>query len=262
MDKHGAEDRPGSAGPILYDELAEWWPLLSDPSDYAEEATYYATQLKRRCGHSARTLLELGSGGGNNASHVKTAFEELVLVDAAPGMLAVSRALNPECEHRVGDMRSIRLGREFDCVFVHDAIGYVTSLEDLHAVAATVFVHCRPGGSFLIAPDFVRESFRVQVSHGGHDGAERAMRYLQWTWDPDPSDQTYTVDFAFLLRDEDGTVRVRHDRHVLGLFSTAQWLEALERVGFVPAVERFRHSEVPTEMSVFVGNRPDGQDRG
>jgi SAM-dependent methyltransferase len=245
----------------LYDELAEWWPLLSDPSDYAEEATYYATQLKRRCGHSARTLLELGSGGGNNASHVKTAFEELVLVDAAPGMLAVSRALNPECEHRVGDMRSIRLGREFDCVFVHDAIGYVTSLEDRHAVAATVFIHCRPGGSFLIAPDFVRESFRAQVSHGGHDGPERALRYLQWTWDPDPSDQTYTVDFAFLLRDEDGTVRVRHDRHVLGLFSTAQWLEALERVGFVPAVERFRHSEVPTEMSVFVGNRPDVQDR-
>jgi SAM-dependent methyltransferase len=242
----------------LYDELASWWPLMSAPSDYAEEATYYAAQLKRRCG-SARTLLELGSGGGNNASHLKAVFDELVLVDVAPRMLEVSQALNPECEHRVGDMRSVRLEREFDCVFVHDAIGYVTTLEDLRAVAETVFAHCRPGGSFLIAPDFVRESFRAGVAHGGHDGTDRALRYLEWTWDPDPSDRTYTVDFAYLLRSEDGAVLVRHDRHLMGLFSTEEWLRILRDVGLDPTMETLRHSEVPVGMSVFVGNRPDTQ---
>lgn len=254
--KHAAGDRPEGTSLILYDELASWWPLLSDPADYAEEATYYAARLKRRCGSSARTLLELGSGGGNNASHLKEVFEELVLVDAAPRMLEVSQGRNPECEHQVGDMRSIRLGREFDCVFVHDAICYVTTLEDLRAVAETVYVHCRPGGSFLIAPDFVRESFRAGVSHGGHDGADRALRYLEWTWDPDPSDNSYTVDFAYLLRGGDGTVQVRRDRHIMGLFSTAEWLAVLEDVGLICAVERLRHSEMPAEMSIFVGNRP------
>jgi hypothetical protein len=28
--------------PGFYDELAEWWPLFSHPSDYADEAATYA----------------------------------------------------------------------------------------------------------------------------------------------------------------------------------------------------------------------------
>jgi threonine dehydrogenase-like Zn-dependent dehydrogenase len=41
-------------------------------------------------------------------------------------MLALSRRLNPACEHVPGDMRSIRLGRVFDCVLVHEIVGRVT----------------------------------------------------------------------------------------------------------------------------------------
>ena len=104
----------------LYSDLASWWPLLSAPEDYAEEAAFYTRMLLAAGALRPRTVLELGSGGGNNASHMKSHFD-LVLVDPSPGMLAVSRRLNPECEHLEGDMRSVRLGREFDAVFVHDA---------------------------------------------------------------------------------------------------------------------------------------------
>ena len=241
----------------LYSELASWWPLLSHPADYAEEASFYGALLKSRCRSPAPTLLELGSGGGNNASHLKEEFDGLTLVDISPGMLEVSRTLNPECEHHVGDMRSVRLGREFDCVFVQDAIGYATTLDDLRAVVETIIVHCRPGGSFLIAPDYVRESFLPGVSHGGHDGVERALRYLEWTWDPDPSDHTYVVDMAYLLRGPDGAVQVEHDRHHLGLFSMEEWLAVFEDAGLAPDVEMFQHSELRGEMRVFVGCRTD-----
>ena len=70
-----------------------------------------------------------------------------------------------------------------------------------------------------------------------------ALRYLEWTWDPDPDDTQYTVDYAYLLRDADGSVRVVHDRHVEGLFPRAQWLQILADVGFearVGAVRSFR----------------------
>ena len=40
------------------------------------------------------TLLELGSGGGNNASFLKMRFD-MTLVDLSPGMLEVSRAALP-----------------------------------------------------------------------------------------------------------------------------------------------------------------------
>ena len=93
----------------LYDDLTSWWPLLSAPEDYEEEAEFYARQLREHCATPPRTLLELGSGGGNNAFHMKREFE-LTLVDKSPGMVDVSRRLNPECEHAVGDMRTVRLG--------------------------------------------------------------------------------------------------------------------------------------------------------
>ena len=245
---------------ILYAELAEWWPLLSPPSDYAKEAAYYDAALREHCSFTPRTLLELGSGGGNNASHLKHRFEQLTLVDLSNSMLAVSRELNPECEHHLGDMCSVRLGRGFDCVFVHDAVGYATSQDELSRVLETAYVHCRPGGVALFAPDYVRENFEPQTAHGGHDGQGRSLRYLEWTWDPDANDATYFVDMAYLLREHDGTVRVRHDRHVEGLFSTAQWVAALEGVGFSPRVLTHQHSDVPFESVSFLGARPAGSD--
>ncbi len=85
-----------------------------------------------------------------------------------------------------GHMRNVRLHRRFDCVFVHDAISYLTTEADLRQAIETAFVHCEPGGAALFAPDLVRENFRASTDHGGHDGADRSLRYLEWTWDPDP----------------------------------------------------------------------------
>ena len=62
-------------------------------------------------------------------------------------MLEVSKALNPQCEHILGDMRTLRMDRSFDAVFIHDAIMHMTTREDLRAAMETAFVHCRPGGA-------------------------------------------------------------------------------------------------------------------
>src|SRR5690606_24963175 len=99
----------------MYTELAEWWPLLSAPEDYAEEAALYAHTLRDHgasgVGQARPHVLELGSGGGNNAVHLIAAGFDMTLVDLSPEMLAVSRRLNPHAEHVQGDMRTVRLGR-------------------------------------------------------------------------------------------------------------------------------------------------------
>jgi hypothetical protein len=168
-------------------------------------------------------------------------------------MLAVSAALNPECEHVPGDMRSVRLGRSFDAVFVQDAVCYLTTERDLRAAIETAYLHCAPGGAALFAPDYLRENFVAPSSdHGGSDGPERGLRYLEWVWDPDPGDTTYVVDYAFLLRERDGSVHVDHDRHVEGLFPRATWLELLAGAGFAPRAVPFVHSELDWVPEVFV----------
>jgi SAM-dependent methyltransferase len=241
--------------PKMYSSLAEWWPLVSAPEEYEEEAAAYCRYLLEAGDPPARTLLELGSGGGNNASYLKQTFT-MTLVDLSPGMLAHSVKLNPECEHHIGDMRSVRLGREFDRVFVHDAVCYMTSREDLRRMAETAYCHCRPGGGLVVVPDCVRETFQPDTSHGGRDGGGRGVRYLEWCWDPDPADSTYVADYVYLLRDSDGSVRTEHDRHVSGLFSRAEWLEILREVGFLPRDVLFEHSEVDYPLDVFVCTRP------
>ncbi|MGB0061001.1 class I SAM-dependent methyltransferase [Candidatus Binatus sp.] len=235
----------------LYDELAEWWPLFSAPENYAEEAAFFARVLAESGKPAPRTVLELGSGGGNNAFYLKSKFE-MTLVDLSPQMLAISRKLNPECDHREGDMRTVNLGRTFDAVFVHDAIAYMTSAADLSAAIRTAYRHCRVGGIALFVPDCVRETFVAETKHGGHDGDDgRSLRYLMWVVDPDPTDTTYRTDFAILLRDNRGDTRVVHDSHIEGVFPRAEWIRLLCEAGFEP---RALTDEWGRE--IFVAKRP------
>jgi SAM-dependent methyltransferase len=242
-------------GPKLYGELAGWFHLVTAPEEYEEEAGIYQSLLVEVAGRSAKTVLELGSGGGNNASHMKQRFT-MTLTDPSPEMLEISRGLNPECEHIEGDMRTLRLGREFDAVFVHDAIDYMTTVEDLRRAIETAFVHCRPGGGALFVPDYVRERFGPRTDHGGNDREGRGARYLEWVWDPDPDDDTYVTDFAYLLRDRDESVRVEHDRHVCGVFARPTWLELLEGAGFRAQTRIVHLSEEEIAPEAFIATRP------
>ena len=253
MDSYVKQDENSTT---MYGDLAPWWPLLSRPEDYAEEASIYLRVLTEALGRSPRTLLELGSGGGNNALHMK-AQRDLTLVDLSPEMLHVSQALNPECTHVAGDMRTVRLERTFDAVFVHDAIMYMRSEEDLKRAIETAFAHLEPGGVALFAPDHTRENFREGTDHGGHDEASgRGLRYLEWTHDPDPEDETFFVDYAFLLRAANGTVTCVNERHEEGLFGRNTWLRVLTDAGFDATSRPFEHSELdPGECELFVGRK-------
>jgi SAM-dependent methyltransferase len=180
--------------PALYGELAPWFHLLSAPSDYEIGARHALDVLTEAIGEPPATILELGSGGGNNASHMKE-HATLTLTDLSPEMLELSTSLNPDCEHVQGDMTSLRLGRTFDAVFAHDAVSYLVTEGQLRAAIETAWIHCRAGGAVLFEPDHTLESYADGTDHGGHDAGHdglpddgRSLRYLQWRWDPDPND--------------------------------------------------------------------------
>jgi SAM-dependent methyltransferase len=242
--------------PRLYTELASWWPLLSDPANYAEEAGLYQKAIMKHAVPPLRSMLELGSGGGNNASHLKAHFE-MTLVDLSPAMLEVSQTLNPECRHIEGDMRDVRLGVEFDVVFIHDAIGYMSTRADLAAAVRTAFVHCRPGGTALFVPDDTKESFRPQTDHGGHDAGDCGLRYLEWSFDPDPSDEQFISYMSYVAREGGVVTDLGDDIHVLGLFAESVWMDMIRSGGFEPLRLPYDHSEfAPGEHSMFMGLKP------
>jgi SAM-dependent methyltransferase len=237
----------------MYSDLAPWFHLLTHPSDYEDEAAFVGRVVDDVGLHESRTLLELGSGGGNNASHLKARFE-CTLTDIAPEMLALSRTLNPECEHLEGDMRTLRLGRTFDVVFIHDAISYLTTEDDLRAALETAALHARPGGLVILTPDATTEIFRPQTDHGGHDGEdERSLRYLEWTHAAVGT--TYAVDYLIIARGPGDELRVVHDRHTLGLFPRATWERLIAAAG-LELVDTTVENPYELEQAAFVARRP------
>lgn len=222
----------GPMPPAIYSDpdLVSWYHLIDPPAEHAEEVACFVDAFARAIDGPRATLLELGSGGGHNASHLKAHYA-CTLTDVAEPMLDLSRARNPECEHLAGDMRTLRLGRTFDAVLVHDAVTYMLSEAELRAAVETAFVHTRPGGAALFTPDDVADTFEDRAELIEAEDGPRSLKYIEWQWDPTPGDDRSRVEFALLLRDH-GEVRVVHDRHEHALFPRATWLRLLTEAGY------------------------------
>ena len=238
----------------LYGELADWYTLLTPLSEYAEEAEAHLALLQAELGPGRHHLLELGASAGHVAWHLRGAFA-LTLTDLSPAMAELARATCPEAEVLVGDMRTMRLDRRFDAVFLHDAVSYIIGEADLAAVFETAAAHLRPGGLFVVMPDYVTETFAPEEESGGSDGEGRALRYLAWAWRRDGESDRYVVDYALMTRVGDGPTEVHTDRHEEGLFPRATWLRLLDAAGF-DAQARTRHDDwAARDLDVFVARR-------
>lgn len=235
----------------MYDQLADWWSLISPLEYYIDEVEFIKDILKDADLPPTPSLFELGCAGGSHAYYLKQSFASVLLSDLAPQILDISRALNPDCEHKEGDMRTMRLGREFDVVLVHNAVNYMTTLDELRQAIDTAFVHCRAGGVALLMPDHIRDTFEPSTNNGGIDGEQRAVRYLEWKYDPDIIDSTITVEYVYVLREEGKPIRVEHETHIVGLFTEAEWLHLLQETGFQAEIIRGEY-----ERDIFVARKP------
>jgi hypothetical protein len=131
---------------------------------------------------------------------------------------------------------------------------HMTTERDLLRAFRTAYLHVRPGGAVVVAPDCTRETYSSITHHGGNDGDGRALRYLEWNFDPDPRDTVFQVHFVYLLRDARGKVQAHQDLHEFGLFPKSTWLRVLRQAGF-----RARCVDDPVlRRDVFVGIRPKG----
>jgi SAM-dependent methyltransferase len=238
---------------LFYGELADWWPLISPVEDYAGEAAEIA-RLLRSGSRSVNRVLELGSGGGHNAFHLRKSFD-LTLSDVSEPMLAVSRQRNPELRHLHADMRRLRIGERFDAVLIHDAIEYMVTEDDLAAAIGTAAAHLHPGGFAVIVPDATSEGFEASTDWGGSDGADgRSVRFLEWSFDPDPNDTVAQTEYSFVLRSADGTVTTRHETHHTGLFPEATWRRVIERAGLRVDVVDEQTDDDRTPRRIFLGH--------
>ena len=217
--------------PRLYNDLAYLWPIISPPGEYAGEAACWREVLQDQLGPGRHHILELGVGGGHNLSHLTQHFQATA-VDISPEMLSLSRNLNPGVQHYLGDMRTVRLERSFDGVFIHDAISYMLTESDLSATFETARIHLRPGGVLLVVPDWVQEVFPGTAEFNWVREADGVQVSIQeHLHDPDSNDTQVESRFCYTIR-QSGGVRVEHDTHTTGLFPIGTWTALMEGAGF------------------------------
>lgn len=216
----------------LYTDLAWLWPLWGEAAgEYADYAGEVGRLIDRHARRPARTLLDVGCGGGKNMFTLKRRFD-VTGVDLSPAMLVQARALNPECSFFQGDMRTLDLGVTFDAVLMDDAMSHMHTRADFTAALQAAARHVRSGGVLIATPDVTPETFRqnrTTVTPGARDGLE--VVFIENVHDPDPADEQYETTIIYLIR-KLGRLRVETDRWTMGIFALDTWRHVLNDCGF------------------------------
>ncbi len=64
-----------------------------------------------------------------------------------------------------------------------------------------------------------------------HGDCESELTFIEFTYDPDPSDTTIETILFYLIRTPGG-LQIELDRHITGLFPRRRWLDLLAEAGF------------------------------
>lgn len=216
--------------PRLYKDLTHLWPFLNPPEEYLEEAGVFRDLLLAQGLREGARLLHLGSGGGSLDNQLAP-YLKVTGVDLSPAMVDLARQVNPGVEYLVGDMRTVRLGRLFDAVLIHDAIAYMASPEELYAAYRTAAVHLAPAGVLLAVPEQLRLAYDPEdVTTITRTQGDQTVTVVELQLMANPSDDWYETEFLFIVR-RGMQVEVHRDRHRRRLFALADFTQAITAAG-------------------------------
>ena len=180
----------------------------------------------------------MACGTGLHVRHLPPAFRAEG-VDASPGMLAIARKRLPGVPFHRGDMRTVDLGRRFDvvsCLF--SSIGYMTTVADLRRAIANFARHTKEGGVVVVEPWFSPSNYRPgRVYLDAIAGRTRTARHQVRMIVSERRGRVSVMDAHHLVGTPAG---VEHfvERHRMGLFTRAEYEQALSAAGLDPVHDR------------------------
>lgn len=187
----------------VFDAYAAYYDLLYRDKDYAGEAEYVRNMLAQH-GVTSGSILELGCGTGKHAEHFAQMGYTVHGVDISPSMVELAKTrkssdLTGKLSFEVGDVRTVRLGQQFDAVIsLFHVASYQTTNEDLAAMFQTAATHLKPGGVFLFdfwyGPAVLTDRPAVRVKRMQGDGFD-VLRIAEPVMHPNENvvDVHYTV---------------------------------------------------------------------
>ncbi len=214
---------------ISYNELAWTEDFLADPLDYEYEVEVFINLINCTAKEPVHNVLHLGCGAGGHDVYFKKHFK-ITGVDLSIGMLEKAKTVNPDIEYIEGDMRIIRLDRQFDCVVIPDSIDYMVTLDELKQAVITAEMHLKPGGVLLIVGK-TEETFQNNNFAYTGEKDDIHVTLLENNYINPYAPNTYEITMVYLIR-EKGKLTKYIEESVAGLFSQAKWDDVFKNAGF------------------------------
>lgn len=207
----------------VFDAYAGYYDELYRDKDYAGEAAYVSSHIRRHC-PKAESILELGCGTGAHAEHLARDGFLVHGVDISDRMVSGAKArqgrlatdIASRLGFEVGDARSVRTGRKYDVVVsLFHVMSYQVGNSDLQAVVSTAAEHLEPGGLFLFdywyGPAVLSEKPSVRVKRYENE----SMRIIR-IGEPDlrASENVVRVNYQVLIEEKkSGKLHEIHETH-------------------------------------------------
>ena len=238
----------------MYSESEDYYDEIYSAmdKDYASEAYKIHEFIQKYKRTKRNTLLDVACGTGTHVGFLSQ-YYEVSGTDLNSRMLKIARKKHPEIKFVEGDMRSLRLGRQYaaiTCLF--SAIGYMKTKADLRRAIKSMSRHLLPGGVLLVEPWFSEEQWnvgRVSVNRVEKPDLKIVRMALARK-----RGKVSLLEFQYLIGTSKGIQHLTEHLE-LGLFDHREYEDAFTRAG----LDVNHDSEGIFGRGLYIGIRPQEQ---
>jgi len=243
----------------VFDRYAAYYDEMYTDKDYTAEAWYVETLIRAHAQPGTASILDLGSGTGRHAIELASRGYSVRGIDVSDTMVALADSrksilsddLKGNVGFSVGDVRSIRLGVQFDVVLaLFHVASYQTTDDDFRAFLETARLHLRPGGilifDFWYGPAVLSQRPEVRIKR-----AETENKWVVRIAEPVPQfeDKCVVVKYEIIdcLKKTGVATRINEEHKMrffslpelqlfagmarIDILSTREWMKASDPTG-------------------------------
>jgi ubiquinone/menaquinone biosynthesis C-methylase UbiE len=213
----------------MFSESADLYDkIYTKLKNYRDEAAKVAALIRKLC-PGARSVLDVACGTGEHDRFLSSEYR-VDGIDLNPEFVRLAKIKNPAGNYRVANMIDFELQKRYDvlvCLF--SSIGYVQTIQNLHATLASFQRHLNDGGVVLVEPWFRPEAWNTGNLHMTIvDEDQLKVCRMNISEVKDKSLSFFT--FHYLVGTPKGVVHFTED-HTLGLFTFDEMRSAFAATG-------------------------------
>jgi SAM-dependent methyltransferase len=236
----------------LYGPLAKFYDRIYHWKDYRREARTVVRLARKYARRTPRTVLDVACGTGRHLEYLREELEVAGVDLNAPMLREARQRLGPRVPLRRADMRTFRLGREFDVVLcLFSAIGYMPSRRDRDRAIANFYRHTAPGGVALVEGWVLPSHWRDGSIHlQTYDGPDAKIARVS---EAHRVGRRSRVAMQYLIAEPRRPIRHIAETHVQPLVDSPEMLGSFRRAGFDARVLATGSWQ---DRGLYVGIRP------